>query len=1505
MQTDAGIPGGMLRDVSEYTLAVQPLTLPQQIAGEKSRCKCMTTTFRDFHPAVQQWFAARFVRPTAVQRNAWPVIMGGRSALISAPTGAGKTFAAFLVAIDRLLKEQLYEGLGDRTRVLYVSPLKALSNDIRINLQDPLAEIQRTAGADSATPAPLRVGVRTGDTPAAERRRMRRKPPHILVTTPESLFILLTSGSGREALASVQTVIIDEIHALAGNKRGAHLSLSLARLDRLCACPPQRIGLSATQKPLAEIARFLVGAGAPAPAIVDQGFDRERDLAIEVPQSPLSAVMSHEVWQEVYDRIAALARQHRSTLVFVNTRRLAERAARFLAERLGDDAVAAHHGSLAREQRLEAEQRLKAGHLAVLVATASLELGIDIGDVDLVCQVGSPRSIAVFLQRVGRSGHAVGKVPKGRLWPLTVDELLEATALLDAVRRGELETMAIVRQPLDVLAQQIVAEVGCGEWAGDELFECLTRAYPYRCLDRERFDQVLAMLAEGYPTQHGRRGAYLHWDRVNDRLRPRRGAKLTAVLNGGVIPDQFDYDVFLQPENLFIGTLNEDFAFESLPGDIFQLGNTSYRILRVEPGKVFVEDARGLPPNIPFWFGEAPGRSDELSRAVSRLRQRLDERLATAPGGVTQWLQQTFGLTEAAARQLNDYFDVARRALGVVPSQQTIVVERFFDQTGDSHIVVHSPYGSRLNRAWGLALRKRFCRKFNFELQAAALEDSIVLSLGPTHSFPLAEIKGYLHARTVRQVLTQAVLTAPLFPLRWRWVAAVALAVRRMHSGGRRPAQFQRNDAEDLLAVVFPDQLACQENIVGEREIPDHPLVTQCLDDCLTETMDIAGLERLLDRLQRGEIRFLARDLTEPSPLAQEILSARPYAFLDDAPAEERRTAVVRSRRWFDPHSAEDFGVIKTQAIDRVRREIWPQIDSAETLHDALLVAGFLTVAELAAVPRGQTWLQWLQRQRRVCAWPYGAAPRVWLAAERLHEFAAVFGMESLDPALPLLEPVPDRLEGMMKLLQSRLSVLGPTGGDELAVSLGFDDARAVIPALAGLEQAGQIFQGVFLPGCEQRQWCDRGVLARIHRYSVQEARREIAPVSLADFYRFLCLWQYTGPERVEGGAALDRVLARLEGVAVPVSVWEQDLLPQRCRRYLPPFLDRLCATGRFVWVRPVPDRVGGQLETAGGQRLLPAPVSTTPVLLVPRENRCFWVPEATGAQVWMARLPVNPRRVLECLWSCGALFYDEIVRHTRLLPAQVEEGLAGLVSLGLVSCDSFGGLRRLTAPRRPRARRRRGMGVDHDGFQEAGRWETTLGRHGEPAVSALQRAEYFADILLARYGVVFRKLAEQQPGVPPWRELLGVLRRREARGEIRGGRFVEGVAGEQYAGSDALAMLRRVAKHPPDPGVLNVSAYDPLNLSGVLWPGKRVPAAKHNRLLLHNGVPVAARIGGTTVCFQEPPQLAMWEVERQLALTRVPTPTFSSHFTTLSPDPSPFEGRGEGGISPSGERGE
>src|SRR6266481_2660230 len=953
-----------------------------------------------FHPVIERWFANRFAEPTEPQKRAWPVIQEGGDVLIAAPTGSGKTFAAFLSAIDGLVRQGLNGELRDEMQVVYVSPLKALSNDVQKNLSEPLAEIRATLAEQGLPDVRVRTLVRTGDTPQSERQAMLKQPPHILVTTPESLYLILTSERAREMLRSVRTVIVDEIHAVARDKRGSHLALSLARLDALTGKRAQRVGLSATQKPIEAIAQFLVGTGQPQPTIVDAGHIRTLDLALDIPSSPLEAVMSAEVWEEVNTRIAELITQHRTTLVFVNTRRLTERLTMHLSERLGADRVTSHHGSLSREKRLEAEERLKRGELQALVATASLELGIDIGSVDLVIQVGSTRSIATLLQRVGRAGHRLGAIPKGRVFALSRDELIECAAMLRATREGRLDRLIIPNKPLDILAQQIVAAAAGEEWDESVLYERMRSAYPYRDLSRAEFDAVVQMLAEGFTTRRGRRSAHIHYDGVNHKLSGRRGARIAAITSGGAIPDLGDYRVILEPTETFVGTLNEDFAIESAPGDIFQLGNMSYQVMKVESGQVRVADAKGQPPTLPFWLGEAPGRTNELSEEVSRLRQDVADRLDDQPAAI-RWLVDTIGMNEAGARTIVEYLAATRQILGTIPTQKCLVLERFFDEAGGMQLVLHAPFGSRINRAWGLALRKRFCRSFNFELQAAATEDAIILSLGPQHSFPLEDVFQYLKPATAEHLLVQAMLDAPVFGTRWRWNATRALAVLRFRGGRKVPTPLQRMEAEDLVAAVFPDQLACPENLVGDREIPDHPLVNQTIADCLLEAMDFPGLKRVLEGMDAGQLTLIARDTTEPSPLCHEVLNARPYAFLDDAPLEERRTQAVITRRGLDVKTAGEFGTLDAAAIERVRDEAWPDAQDADELHDALLVMGAIPNAEVGT--RNAEWRGQFEKLAGV-----GRATlldgRLWVAAERVPMLAAAFPCGVFEPQVAVPE---------------------------------------------------------------------------------------------------------------------------------------------------------------------------------------------------------------------------------------------------------------------------------------------------------------------------------------------------------------------------------------------------------------------------------------------------------------------------------------------------------------------
>ncbi len=1532
-----------------------------------------------FHPLIADWFHSSVGTPTDVQQAAWPAIQSGEDALIAAPTGSGKTFAAFLSCIDHLFKQALARELDDHTQVLYISPLKALSNDVQKNLQQPLNEIGQAALQAGLLMPELRVLVRTGDTPMADRQQMLRRPPHILVTTPESLFILLTAEKSRRMLQTIRTVIVDEIHAVASNKRGAHLALSLERLEALTLVKPQRIGLSATQRPIETVARFLVGSRAASfvkrPStelgtvslsnceaslanettndeirttgdvrIIDVGHKREMDLAVEVPKDELSAVATNAIWADVYDRLAELVRQHRSTLVFVNTRRLAERVSHHLEERLQDlgaDAVAAHHGSLSRQIRLSAEERLKTGKTRVVVATASLELGIDIGTVDLVCQLGSPRAIATCLQRVGRAGHWIKAIPKGRLFAFTRDELLECAALIRAIRHGVLDHIEVPPAPLDILAQQLVAAAASQTWQVDELFALCRRAYPYRDLTKAAFEQVLRMLADGIATQRSRGQAYLYYDRVNHRIKGRRGARLAAITSGGAIPDTANYAVVAEPDGTVVGSVDEDFAVESLAGDIMLLGNTSWRIKGIEAGKVRVEDAHGAPPNIPFWRGEAPSRTVELSAEVASLRQEIANRLGSSPhpslspegrgegeGPVTRhaslitWLRKECALDQRGAEQAMAYIIAGQAVLGTVPTQDTIIAERFFDESGGMQLVIHAPFGGRINRAWGLALRKRFCVTFDFELQAAATDNGIVISLGERHSFPLESVFGFLHSRTVREVLIQALLQAPMFMTRWRWNVSRALVLLRFARGKKVPPQIQRMKAEDLMAAVFPDALACQDNMAGERtrQIPDHPLVNETVRDCVTEAMDVEGLTRLLERIEQGTIRCLAVDTPVPSPFSHEILNANPYAFLDDAPLEERRARAVEMRRTLPAEMAGQVGALDQAAIEEVQGESWPVVRDPDELHDALLTLIWVPRVEAKA---WEMYLPALIESRRAAAINFnpltltlspegrgegeGLEVRGWIATERRTE---------LEVALTLQDEA-----AFDAIVLGWMESIGPTTVEELATRLHLP-IQAVDRSLVRLEASGQVLRGYFREasgvrreaaidpyhsalrlrqaqssrthhsalsgarpltptlspaGGEEKvrgapvEWCHRRLLARIHRLTIGRLRKEVEPVTAAEFMRFLLQWQHVAPgSRQHGEAGLLKVVRQLAGFEAAASAWEPQLLRLRLAKYEPELLDGLCLSGAVSWGRLSPHPRFAQAGELERRRIVPT--SVAPISIFPREES-EWLMNVfreNGASVGpdpFVQLSGVAQDLRRALHERGASFFADLVRMTNHLPTEVEEGLWELVAAGLVTADGFDNLRALMDPRRRRAEGRersrrprhsagrwsllRGM-VARDTRQEvrgeSHTYPSPLAAHPSPASSspityhASRLVEPVARQLLRRYGVVFRDLLARESLVQSWRDLLVQYRRMEMAGDVRGGRFVSGFTGEQFALPEAVESLRAMRKSPtstPLAQEIRLSASDPLNLVGVILPGPRVAAVPTNYIVFREGLPI------------------------------------------------------------------
>ncbi len=1435
-----------------------------------------------FHPVIQRWFRSRFDAPTEAQAAGWPAIAQRRHTLIAAPTGSGKTLTAFLTCIDQLVRQGMETGLPDGTQVVYVSPLKALSNDIQKNLATPLEEIAALA-EETGTPIPqITTAVRNGDTSASERQKLAKRPPHILITTPESLYILLTSESGRRGLKHVRTLILDEIHAVADDKRGAHLALSVERLCQLSEEPVTRIGLSATQRPLSEMARFLVGnrhidaEGNPDCVVVDTGSRRKVDLSVELPEQELGPIATHEIWGETLDAIAGLTETHAITLVFVNTRRLVERVSHQLSARLGEEAVVAHHGSLSRATRWDAERKLKNGLVKVCVATASLELGIDIGEIDLVCQIGSPRSIGLLVQRVGRSGHTVGGVPKGKLFPLTRDEMLECAALSRALLRGNLDTFVIPSWPLDVMGQQMVAACSSEDWDEDALFELCRRAYPYRDLPRDRFDQVVASLSQGFAPRHGRNGAHLHRDGINHQLKGRRGARIAALTSGGAIPDNADYDVVVDPDGTFVGTVNEDFAIESMAGDIFLLGNTPWKIRRVESGRVRVEDAQGNLPTIPFWLGEAPGRTWELSDEITQLRDGIDRRLDNPPHAEA-WLVSEAGVSPEVARQLVAYLIEGKRVLGVVPTTGRVVAERFFDESGGMQLVIHAPFGAAINRAWGMALRKRICRTFDFELQATATDDGLNFSLGPSMAFPLGDVFNYLSPNTVEEVLTQAVFQAPLFGTRWRWNASRFLALLR-HAGGKKvPAPLQRMRSDDLLAAVFPAQVQCQDNAMpGDIEPPDHPLVFETIRDCLTEAMSLEGLKDVLKSIRSGVIEVFARDTVQPSVFAHQILNAMPYAFLDDAPLEERRARAVSLRRAL-PEDARDLSALDPDAIREESAYAWPAIRDAEELHDALLTLGVAPLDELASRTEMASremllgWLEDLAQAGRVLCVTQSEGASLWLAAELAALVSAAYPDAVLEGRVSLLPPAIgrggheiDREDAVLHLVRGWAESSGPFTASGMAglLRLSLSD---VDTAVAGLENQGLVLRGSFRSGVDDEEFCDRRILARIHRATVGRLRREIEPVPQSSFMRFLFRWQHVaaGWQTAGEGGLLD-VIDKLQGFETAAAAWEPELLTCRVSDYGPELLDRLCTGGEVAWGRL---SRGNSVASAPGSGPRAAPLTRATSITLSLRESLDWLLDAAPEGV--ADLKGATAEILEILSTRGACFQSDLIARTRRLPSDVEEALWMLAANGLVTSDSVIPLRaRINGKQhrgradRKHTRRRNGkpetgpLRARPSGSQppashrprsqrqvSAGRWSLL-----EPLDPLEDSLEAKAMQLLHRYGVVFPELMTRERMAPRWRDLVRVYRRLEARGEIRGGRFVFGFVGEQFALPDTVPVLRETHRAPATGTLEAVSACDPLNLVGIVTPGERVPAQPGNRVVFRDGVPVASLEKGIIV---------------------------------------------------------
>lgn len=1416
------------------------------------------------HPLIYEWFSTHLGKPTEPQIQGWPSILAGKTTLISAPTGSGKTFAAFLVCLNKLVTKAASGKLQDKTEVLYVSPLKALSNDIEKNLTGPLNEMAALAKKNDQPLSEIRVAVRTGDTLAKDRQKMLKNPPHILVTTPESLYILLTAEKSRAMLANIKTVIVDEIHAMADDKRGTHLSLSLERLEAITKRPPVRIGLSATQKPLTKVAEFLTGNKKNKPVIIDIGYQRQLEIAIEVPKSELSAVASNEMWDEIYDRLAELSKTNRTMLVFANTRRVAERVAHHLSERVGKDLVTAHHGSLSRKLRLNAETKLKNGELKILVATASLELGIDIGTVDLVCLLGSPRAIAVGLQRIGRAGHWHGAISKGKIFATTRDELLECAALVYAISQGDLDQLIIPHEPLDILAQQIVATCATGEWYEDDLFAMIKKSSAYKNLSRNTFNEVIDMLSNGIAGSRGRYGAYLFRDQVNKKIKPRRNARLSAITSGGAIPENGLFTVVAEPQGTVVGTLDEDFAVESNRGDIILLGTTSWSIRRIESarGRVLVEDAHGAPPSVPFWRGEAPGRTIELSLQVSDLRKKISELLTGIHVAITDqpqsepvlsaidWLQKNCQLDKAGAEQLLEYVRQGQIILGAVPTQQTIIAERFFDESGGMQLIIHAPFGSRINKAWGLALRKKFCRSFNFELQAAATDDGINISLTEQHSFPLMDVFHFLHPNTIKDVLTQAVLQSPLFTTRFRWDAMRSLALLRFRNGKKTPPNILRMQAEDLLAAVFPDAAACQDNLAGrDIELPEHPLTHEAMKDALTEALDIEGLTSILKKIINGDITCLAVDSTTPSPFSHEILNANPYAFLDDAPLEERRARAVEMRRVLPNTLLQEIGKLDPAVIHEVKSASWPDLRDADELHDLLqtLIALPLEINLGAPIIIPDIWTTFfakLQTENRVTL-ATSQNKKYWLAAEKVKTFSLLYPDSTFEfNPPPLEEKTQVRDSALLDMLRGWLAQIGPVTTTELAqlFNLPFNEIEQT---LIKLESSGMILRGHFRnQASDEIEWCERRLLARIHKLTLGKLRKEIEPVNAAQFVRWLLNWQHvTKQTQLKGEQGLIEIIRQLQGFEMPANAWEKQIFAKRVSDYNSDLLDRLCLMGVIGWGRLSPhpailakqDSEFNEPTSARHKKIIPT--SVAPITFFVREES-DWMSRANRfSDNESMGLSHIAKSIYEFLKQHGASFFNDIERGVNHLKAEIELGLWELVAAGLITADGFDNLRALIDPkRRLLNRKRKRMSARFS----AGRWYIL---HPNATQDSEKQTEAICWLLLKRYGVVFRDLLQREKIVTRWRDLLIVFRRLEDRGEIRGGRFVEGFLGEQFALPYACESLRASRKKPLDNQEITIAAVDPLNLVGIILPGQRVSAVSGKVIVLQDGSQIS-RLG-------------------------------------------------------------
>jgi len=1387
-------------------------------------------TLESFHPAVRAWFEERFGRPSPPQAQGWPAIARGENVLILAPTGSGKTLAAFLKCLDILYREGIRREPG--IRVLYISPLKALNNDVYRNLEVPLAEIEAKARELGLSLPHLTHAVRTGDTPQRERAEMRRHPPDILITTPESLYLLLTSRS-RDILRTVRYVIVDEIHALCTTKRGAHLSLSLERLEALLPRPPVRIGLSATLRPLEEVAHFLGGTGRPV-TIVDAGVRRNLDLRVEVPVDDMRALPEGSLWPASHRRVLELVEAHRAAIVFVNSRGLAERLAGQLNALAGREVARVHHGSMSREAREQVEAELKAGRLPCLVATSSLELGIDVGAVDLVIQIESPGTVSRGLQRVGRAGHALGAVSKGRLLPKYRGDLLETAGIVREMRKGEIEEIRVPTGALDVLAQQVVAMAAMDEWRVDDLLALVRRAWGYRDLTERQLRSVLDMLAGRYPSEEFRElRPRIVWDREAGVIRGREGARALAVLSGGTIPDRGYYEVYLEGRNVKLGELDEEFVYESRVGDVFLLGTGTWQIRAIEHDRVVAVPAPGRMPRMPFWKGEGFGRPLELGRKLGAFTGEVAARLADP--GLPQWLQSECCLDERAAQNLVQYVRDQVAHTGAVPTDRRLVLERFPDELGDQRLALLSPFGGRVNTAWGMVLRARIRQLLHLEAEVTTSDDVIHIRL-PGADRPLdPEALVRIDPDEAVELLLQEVGSTPLFGAYFRMNAGRALVLPRPRPGKRRPFWLQRLKAADLLQVA--------------RRYPDFPLVLETYREVLRDVLDLEGLRQVLTDLASGTIELAVVETDSPSPMASQILLqfVAEYMYEGEAPKAERHgTLLALHRELLD----ELLGtgalreLLDPRAIAAVAARLRGQAEGwhprgPDEVEDLLRRAGDMSQAELEAAGARPEWLAQLEAERR--ALRLHAASRDRGGASPAGDAGAVHWVHADDAPL-YRRPEADVAAVVRRYARAH----GPFRPEEVARRYGLPPAE-VAAAAEGLAAAGTLVAGEFTRGAGGREYCDREVLRQIRRQTLTLLRAEVEPVDGAAYARFLMSWQGVqagspmpgapgdspaagtppagAPAEGPWSGALLRTLRRLQGIPLPAELWEQEILPCRVPGYQPLWLDQLLAAGELHWVGApgrrlafyLPDQVGlfaGRLEAAPSEGLAP-----------------------TQAQV------------LEACRATGAAFLGAIARRAGLSPNEALEALWELAWMGLVTNDTFAPVREvLRSPSRSARHRGRAAPVLRGG---TGRWWPTAalveaapavlpGGEGTPG-GAADRAEAYARLLLDRYGVVSREVAAADGGPAPWGEVLERLRRMEWRGEVRQGYFVAGLSGLQFARADAVERLRRARDLTGGPPVL-LNATDPANPYGAIlpWPeGERLARLPSTYLVLLDGLPV------------------------------------------------------------------